>query len=223
MRRFVLLPLICSVLVAAKGADAKEEAPPAPAATNAAPAPEAAPAPATVKNISMGAALAFGDGTSKSGRVQGVERTTDAYDQEWSTETKHLVLEVEVGTTEIAVPWTQVKSLTITPAAMTDVSCDYTSDTTPWTYACTLPTTSAVVLKDGKKGNVVTRKRWRFSYEDGSTVEFYAHKLKVSAPDDRELGYGDDPGENAALYAKLQQKMRADVKGRFVKSVTITP
>jgi hypothetical protein len=215
MRRFVLLPLICTALVAAA---------PAPEAPATVPAPEAAPG---VKNISMGAALAFGDGTSKSGRVQGVERTTDAYDQDWSSDAKHLVLEVEIGTKEIAVPWTQVKTLTITPGVATgpknEFSCEYTSDTDPHTYSCILPTTSSVVLKDGTKGNVVTRKRWRFTYEDGSTVEFYAYKLKASAPDDRELGFGDADTENAALYAKLQTQIRADLKARFVKSVTITP
>ena len=219
MRRVALLPLFALTANLAP-AHAEEPAPAAPAAP-AAPTESAAP---SLKNVSFGAALGFADNTKKVGKVVGLERTVDVYGEAgWTSEAKNLVLDVEVGTTEKAVPWTNVKTLTITPAATSEFSCEFTSDTDPHTYSCTLPTTSAVVMKDGTKGNVVTRNRWRFTYEDGSTVEFSAHKLTARAPDDRQLGFGDADTENAELYAKLQAEIRVLLKGKLVKTVTITP
>jgi hypothetical protein len=219
MRRVVLLPLFALSLTATP-ARAEDPA----AAPPAAPAAPASDAAASLKNVSFSAALGFADNTKKAGKVVGLERTVDVYGEAgWTSEAKDLVLEVEVGTTEKSIPWTSVKTLTITPAATSEFSCEFTSDTDPHTYSCTLPTTSAVVMKDGTKGNVVTRNRWRFTYEDGSTVEFSAHKLTARAPDDRQLGFGDADTENAELYAKLQAEVRSQLKGKLVRSVAITP
>ena len=63
----------------------------------------------------------------------------------------------------------------------------------------------------------------RFSFEDGTQQEFTAFKYTARAPDDREIEMGQEVGENTDLYAKLQQQIREDLKGKFVKGVTITP
>lgn len=217
MRRILVLAVAVLALPVSALA---EEPSPAPAAEPA-PAPVVAPA---VKNVSLGAKLAFGDGTFKDGRIAGIERAVDVYGEEgWSAEAKDLVLEVEIGTTEKAVPWTEVKSLTITTAPKPEFDCDYTSETSPWMYECRLSTTSTVVLKSGQKGNVITRKRWRFTYEDGTSVVFSAFKPSAHEPDPRELSFGEEVGENAELYAKLQGQLRAELKAKMVKGVTITP
>ena len=241
MRRFLVIVVFLGLSAApAVAADAPAAAAPAPVGT---PAPVAAPAPAAApeappaefaptvklaKNLSFNTTIAFADGTTKVGKVQGVERTVDTYgDDGWTEDLKKLTLDVEFTaggkTTEKAVAWTDFKTLTIAPGKVTDVSCNYSSETTPWMHECTLPTVSLAVLKDGSKGNVTSRQHWRFSFEDGTQQAFTAFKYTARAPDDREIEMGQEVGENTELYAKLQQQIREDLKGKFVKSVTITP
>lgn len=235
MRLRLLFPLLFLSLVAAKGGKKKkEEAPPEPAPTPAAaPAPvEEAPPPAeeappeppkAVKNADVGITVTYADGTSKSGKVTGIERTVDFYgDEGWTSEEGKIKLTVEGGGTEKQVAWKDVKSLTVTPGKMPDeVDCSYSSDFSPWMYECTLRTTVTAVMKDGSKGNVTNRHKWRFSYDDGSQVELSVFKYTVREPDDRELEFGDENTENFALYTKLQDKLRADAKTVLVKSITV--
>ncbi len=229
MRRY----LVTAAFLAVAAAPALAEDPPAAAAPAAPAAPEAPPAEALptvklAKNLAFTASIAFADGTTKAGKVQGVERTVDTHgDDGWTEDLKKLTLDVEFTaagkTTEKAVAWTDLKSLTIAPGKVTDVSCNYSSETSPWMHECTLPTVSVAVLKDGSKGNVTSRQHWRFSFEDGTQQEFTAFKYTARAPDDREIEMGQEVGENTDLYAKLQQQIREDLKGKFVKAVTITP
>jgi hypothetical protein len=238
MRR-VVVPLLFLSLVAAKGGkkkDAAAEAPaPAPevvpaapaeappAAEPAPPAPEAPAPPKVVRNASFSATITYADGTTKGGKLVGVERTADFYgDEGWTEEAGKLKLTVESGSTEKQVAWADVKSISIAPGKIPDeVDCSYSSDTDPWTYECTLRTTASVVLKDGSKGNVSNRHQWRFTWEDTSTTELQVFKYTLREPDDRQIEFGQEVGENFALYSKLQDRIRQDVKTKLVKSITV--
>lgn len=229
MRRFV--PVLFLALVAAKGGKKKDEPapapPPAPAPAAEAPAPaaepEAPPAPKVVKNADFTATLTYADGTTKAGKVQGVERTADFYgDEGWTDDESKLKLQVEAAGTEKMVAWKDVKSISVVPGKVPDdVDCTYSSDFTPWMYDCTLRTTVNVALKDGSKGAVTNRHKWRFTWSDGTTTEFSLYKYSAREQDDREIEFGEEQVENMALYTKLQDKLRSDVKTTLVKSVTV--
>lgn len=235
MRIRLLVPLLFLSLVAAKGGKKKGEPAPAPAAESA-PAPppaaepapppveEAAPAPPpVVKNADLAITITYADGTSKAGKVTGIERTVDFQgDEGWTAEGGKLTLTVEAAGTEKQVPWKDVKSLAVAAGKIPDeVDCTYSSDFSPWMYECTLRTNVTATMKDGTKGTVSNRHRWRFSYDDGSKVEMSVYKYTVREQDDRELQFGDEAIENFQLYTKLQDKLRSDAKTVLVKNIAV--
>lgn len=188
------------------------------------PPPEPPPVPTSVSNSSFNVTITYADGTSKAGHVKGVERTVDySGDDGWTEELGKLKLSIEANGTEKAASWAEVKTIVVTPgASMTDdVDCSYSSETTPWMYDCTMRTTSAATLKDGFKGNVSNRHHWRFTFDDGSKVEFQVFKYQVREQDSRTVEFGDESSENLALYTKLQDQLRRDVKSKIVKSITV--
>jgi len=227
-----LLPLVL-LLVAAKGGKKKDEVPPPPAAEPApAPAEEAPPAPAEpapppepvrVRNADLTISVGFSDGRVKTGHVTGIERSSDFYAEEgWTTDEGKLKLTVESGSSEKQVIWKDVKSVAITPGKIPDdVDCTYSSDFTPWMYECTLRTTVTVSLKDGSKGIVTARHKWRFTWEDGSKEEFWLYKHVAREQDDRDVHFGDEVSENFALYTRLQDRLRTEIK-TLVKSVSVS-
>jgi len=229
MRR--LLPVLFLALIAAKGSkksDAPPPAEPAPAAPAPAPAaePEPAPveaAPLSVHNADLNVTITYADGSTKAGHVKGIERTVDfSGDQGWTSDEGKLRLTVEAGTSEKQVAWKDLKSVAITPGKMPDdVDCTYSSDFTPWMYDCTIRTTSAATMKDGTKGNITNRHQWRFTMDDGSTVELQVFKYSIREQDERTVEFGDESTENFKLYTKLQDELRTDLKTKIVKSISV--
>lgn len=229
MRR--LLPLLCVALLAAKGGKNKPEPAPAPApepapapVEEAPPAEAAAPAaPEPIRNADLNVVLTYADGSTKGGHVKGIERTVDFYgDEGWTTEDGKLRLTVEANGSEKQVAWKDVKAITVTPGKIPDdVDCTYSSDFTPWMYECTLRTTVAVTLKDGSKGAITNRHMWRFTMDDGGTVEFSVYKYVVREQDTKVVDFGDESTENFGLYSKLQEKLRGDIKTAILKGVTV--
>lgn len=233
-RTLVLAALTALIVNPAFAKSKKKEEPapaptPAPAAAEPAPAPEPEPAPpvevgpVSPKNVSFSVTLGYADGSTKAGKVTGLERTSDFNgDEGWTSDASKLKLTVEGSGTEKQVAWTDLKSVAITPGKIPDdLDCTYSSDFSPWMYECTLRTTSAAALKDGSKGNVTNRHKWKLWFEDGSTVELQVYKYTVRQQDDRELQFGDEAGENFAIYTKLQQQIREDLKGKMLKSISI--
>lgn len=229
-----LAVLLVASLAFAPAAFAKKKAepPPPPPEPVAAPAPveeappppEEPPAPKVVSNASFNVTITYADGTSKSGHVKGVERTVDySGDEGWTDEASKLKLDIEAGGTEKDAPWTDVKTITVAAGAnlTDDIDCNYSSDMTPWMYDCTLRTTSTATLKDGFKGLVSNRHHWRFTFDDGSTVEFQVFKYQVREQDTKTVELGDEKGENLAIYTKLQDQIRKDVKTKIVKTITV--
>jgi hypothetical protein len=194
---------------------------PAPVEETPPPTPEEA-APTHVHNADMSVTFGRQDGSSKALKVTGIERSTDFYgDEGWSSDESNLKITVEVGSTEKQVGWKDVKSVTVTPGKMDDVDCTYSSDFTPWMYECTLKTTTNIVLKDGTKGTVDNRNKWRFTLDDGSQIEFWLYKHTERMQDDMESDGSGDAEENTKMYPRLQELLRADIKGSMVKSVAV--
>ena len=227
------LGLVAATLLGAPAfAKPKKEEPapppgPPPAATPA-PAPEPAPPAEPVpesspKNADFSVTLAWADGRTKTGKVTGVQRTEDFFgDEGWTTTDSKLRFTVEGNGTEKQVAWKDVKSITVVPGKIPDdVDCTYSSDFNPWMYDCTLRTTTSAVLKDGSKGTITNRHKWRLWFDDGSKEELQVYKYSVREQDSRELEFGDEQGENFAIYTKLQGQIRTDIKGALLKSVTL--
>ncbi len=214
---------------------AKPKAPepaPAPApAPSPAPAPEPAPAPAEVppppmgthaNNMSLNVTITRADGSSKSMHVKGVERATDFYgDQGWTTDAAELKIPVALAKGEKMAAWTEVKSISIVPGKMPDdVDCTYSSDFNPFMYECSIRTTTTIVLKDGTKGAVDIRNKWRFTLDDNTEVEFYLLKHTQRMQSEAAAGGGDQE-EDMGMYTKLQQALREDLKSTLVKGITV--
>jgi len=222
-------------LLLAAGCGGKKAPPPAAASPAPAPAPVAAPAAAPepepeavpappASNIDLTVTVRFADGSSKAGHVKRVERSDDFYGEDTWTDSGHkLVIEGEAGTVAKDLPWTQVKSVAVAPGRVpADVSCTYNTEYTPWMYDCTLTTTGKVVDKDGKTWTVANRNKWRFTFDDDSTVEFWLYKFAARQQDDSVVDLDTTNPENLDLYAKLQEDLRQAVKSNsFVTSIQL--
>lgn len=226
--RFALLALLALPSFASAKPKPKSEPAPAPAPAVEAPAPVEAPPveeappppPARLKNVSMRVTLAMADGSTKSMDVTGLERAEDFHaDTGWTSSAGSLKITLEVGKTEKEVSWSDLKSITIAPGKMPDdVDCSYNSDFNPFMYECSIRTTTTAVLKDGSKGVVITRNKWRLSSEESGAAEFYLSKhterMQGEATDGDQF---EDPG----MYTKIQQALRETLKTNLVKSITI--
>ncbi len=194
-------------------------------ATDPVPAPEEpAPPPMDVhaKNMSLNVSITRADGSSRTAHVKGVERASDFHgDSGWTQDDGELKIAVETAKGGRSAAWSEVKSITIVPGKMPDdVDCSYSSDFNPFMYECSLRTTSTVVLKDGTKGTVDIRNKWRFTLDDNSEIEFYLLKHTQRMQAEPAAGGGDQE-EDAGMYTKLQQALRDDVKGSLVKGITV--
>ena len=223
------LLLVLFALVAVAKPKKQEPAPapvPAPATEPTPPPapvePPPPPEPTRVKNADISVVFVRQDGSSATLKVVRIERSVDFYaDQGWSNTDSDLRLSIEVGTTEKAVSWKDVKSVSVAPGKMPDdLDCTYSSDFTPWMYECTIKTTANVVLKDGSKGTVNNRHKWLFATEDGTETEFWLFKHTARMQDDSGSA-SVDAEENTKIYPRLQEQLRAEIKTTLVKSVTV--
>jgi hypothetical protein len=223
MRRLLLLLLFAGSCAAKKAPKAPE---PAPAETPTAapePEPEAEPAPPPdAPNADMNVSIKTADGQLKKGHVKRIERSVDWFaDQGWTDEAKSLVLTVEAAGKEKDVPWTDVSSITVKPGSFADLDCVYDSQFTPWMYDCTLKTSAAVKLKDGSVGAITNRHKWKLTFDDGSTSEFWLFKHPARQQDDREIDIDSTEPENLELYKTLSARLRKEAATTLVVSITV--
>lgn len=197
----------------------------APATTTSAPAPapmpepEAAPAPKP-PNADFKATITFADGKTKSGHVNRVERAEDWYGESgWTDKPVKLTVTVEKAGAEAEKQWTDFSEITIAYGKSTDMDCFFESSFDPVMYTCALRTTTNGKLADGSAVEVTVRNKWRFTYDDGSTVEFYLFKLPERAPDDTPASLDNIGKENQALYITLQDRAMATAKSAPTKIV----
>lgn len=221
MRRLWMVSVV--LLMGAKGKKAPAEpAPEAVAPPPAAPV-EAAPAepepPEVVSNVDLRLSLKTAAGATTKLHVTGLERTVDfSGDKGWTADADKLVFAVETGGTEIEAPWSAVASITIKPGKVPDdIDCSFRSDLDPVVYECTLRTTAAIALKDGRKGEVANRHRWRLTSDDGVTRELQVYKYALRATGGEE----DDAASESDIYKRLIEQIKADAAGPLVLGVTV--
>lgn len=230
-----LVPLIAVIALGcgdktppAAAGDTTASTAPAPAVAEAPPEEEAPPvvdeAPATpVKgppNADFNASLAYADGRTVSGHVVRVERGEDWYAEEgWTDKPVKLTVSLEQGGSAIDAPWTDIKQIEIRYAPRTDVSCLYDSEYDPWMYMCVLPTTTKVTTTDGKTWEGASRFRWRFTFDDDTSAEFYVYKLPAREQDT--VGGGLGSSENTSMYAKLQDAVAIQARSALTR-ITIS-
>lgn len=179
------------------------------------PEPEAAPAaPAKPsENVSLRVTLTRADGSTHAGRVRLVERSTDWYaEQDWSADAGDIRLQLEGAGGETRVPWTDLKKVTVTLAKVSEASdCSYDSNYSPWMYDCTLRNKGTATVADGKSWEITDRFKWRLTWEDGSSEEFWLFKHPARQQDEATVGL-DSEGENYDLYTALQDRLREELK-----------
>lgn len=204
-------------------ATAPVEAAPAPP-----PAPEPEPEPEPppeVTNANFNATVVRADGTSAGGHVKRVERSVDFFaDEGWTTEANKLKLSLEAdgGNKAKDATWDQIKSISVAVGKIPgDVDCSYDSNFTPWMYDCTVKTTATVVLKDGTTWTVAQRHKWKLTFDDGSSAEFWLWKYPARQQDDKVVDLETTNPENIDLYTSLQDRLKSEVKTTLVTKVNV--
>lgn len=199
------------------------EAPPAevveapPAEPEAPVAPELPPPP--TPNADFSASFTYSDGSTKSGHVMRVERSSDYYGlKDWLDTSSKLTLYGQSGSNAKDFAWTDVKSITIAPTKDAP-SCVYESEWTPWLYVCSMKTTSTLIDSTGAKWSVDSGYKWKFIFDDESSVEFWAQNYRALQQDDKEVDLSTDVSENMELYMQLQNNLRTMP---YVKKLDIT-
>lgn len=226
-----MFPLLLSLVVACGPKEPPKapaaEPPPAPVAPAPAeppPAPAAEPAPpAEITNADFQVVVTRADGTSVKGHVKRVERSADWFgEKDWSVADADLVILAETETALKKIRWPEVKSIAIVPGKVpADVDCVYDSEWMPWMYDCTLKTTATVTTKDGSRWTVTNRHKWRLVFDDGSSVEFWLWKHPAREQDAEVVTLDSGNPENHALYTRLQNRLREEVKTTLVTGVTV--
>lgn len=180
--------------------------------------PEPEPEPKPEPNADFNTTITFSDGTSKSGHVMRVERSSDFYGmKEWVDKESKLTIFAESGSTAKDVVWTDLKSVSVVPKKG-DISCVYESEWNPWLYVCTNKTTSSLIDSSGKRWGLDSKHKWRFTFDDESVVEFWIQNIRTIEQDTVEMELGMDDYENTSLYSKLREELSNIT---YVKSVTI--
>ncbi|MFK7929907.1 MAG: hypothetical protein AB8H79_17065 [Myxococcota bacterium] len=225
--RLLIPSLLALALVAGCGKKKPVEAavaavtPEVPAAPAPPPEPEPEPEPEPPKsNADFTATFTMADGTTKSGKVTRVERGLDWYAEDgWTDDADDLVVSLESGNDLVEKPWEEVDTVNIAYGNRDGIDCQYDSGFTPWMYMCVLRTTTKAKTVDGKSWALTTRNRWKFTFSDGSDVDFYVYKLPERQQDDKTMGL--DSVENYDLYGTLQAKVMETAKGSAVVKIDI--
>ena len=201
-------------------AEAVAEAPPAPA-PEPEPEPEPAPPPEVI-NADLTVKMTRANGSVVEGHVKRIERSSDIYGEEgWETGDKEVQFAGETDSEYRKMGWGDVKSVSMKVASMSDVSCVYDSNYTPWMYDCALKMPTAVVTKDGKTYQADTLKKWRFVFDDDSEVEFWMKKHRAHQQDEKKVDLNTTNPENYDLYGTLQQRLRTERTGDLVVKIEV--
>jgi len=186
------------------------------------PEPEPAPPPPPPNNADLNLTIEWADGTSKSGHVKRIERSSDWYgEKEWYTAENRLSLTVEAPNgQESEAAWADIASMRIRPGNASNSDCSYESDYMPWMYTCEVRNQSTAKLKTGQNRSITSRHKWRLTFDDDSQVEFWLYKHAARMQDGGDVEYGMEMGENYAIYQQLQQQLREELKG-LIKSIRV--
>ena len=222
--------LVLSALLIACGKKKAPEVPVEPAVPVEAPAPEPEPepepepvAPAIPNNADFQATITYANGSAKSGRVVRIERSQDWYaDTGWTMSSDDLRISAETSSEYKKLTWQDVSNITVKSGSVpADVDCFYDSDFSPWMYDCTISTTGTLTDTSGKRWTIDNRHKWRLTFDDDSSIEFWLKKHSARQQDDSVVDLDTVNPENYDLYTQLQQQLREDVSGNMVVSIKI--
>ncbi len=182
------------------------------------PEPEPEPEPEPVveappaDNADIKLTVTFGAGTTNSGHIRRIERSSDWFAETgWEDSENKITLELEGNGTLKDVSWSEIKTITVSPGTVSsDTDCTYSSDYTPWMYTCELRTPTTAVTTDGKKWTVNSRHKWRFTYDDGTEIEFWLTKHPARLQDTNTVGLDTVNPENYEIYKALQAQLRTE-------------
>jgi hypothetical protein len=174
--------------------------------------------PTPEPNADFNTTITFSDGSTKTGHVVRVERSSDFYGMtEWFDKESRLTIFAESGSTAKDLSWTEIKSVSVVPNK-SGISCVYESEWNPWLYVCTNKTNSSLIDVNGKKWGLDSKNKWRFTFDDETTTEFWIQNIRATQQDTVEIELGMEAYENAELYGQLQETLQSLV---YVKSVSI--
>lgn len=174
-------------------------------------------------NADFQATFVYADGRTKQGQVVRVERGSDWYAEDgWVDTASKLTLSLESGDNAEDVTWDQIGSVDIRYGRSSDVDCQYDSTFNPWMYMCVLKSTPSIRTTDGKTWTTTARHKWKFTFSDESSVEFYVYKLPNREQDTEEVGFGESERQNFELYKKLQDGLMLKVKSEALTKLTIS-
>ncbi|MBN1335404.1 MAG: hypothetical protein JXB39_05540 [Deltaproteobacteria bacterium] len=196
----------------------------------AAPPVEVAPPPEPEPpkdNADFFASVTRADGKKHEGRVRLLERSTDWFaEADWSIDPPDLKVTLEGDGKEIEADWKNIRSIVIKYGKVSpeNTDCFYDSEFSPWMYTCTLKGDSSATTTDGKTWKVTSRHKWRFTFLDGTTEEFwlYKHPARMQDPKTYDIDVEADQLENVLLYEELQNRLWVEAK-TIVTSVAIKP
>jgi hypothetical protein len=204
-RRTIALLVASCVSLAPLGARAEPPATP-PAAPTAPASPVGAGVTDVASNASFTAAITFADGRTHAGKVIRVERGEDFWAEEgWTDEKAKLTVSLESGSALKDVRWEDFSLVTIKYLERSEINCQYDSNFTPWMHICDLRTDTQIKTRDGQTWTTSSRYKWRFTFSDGSTEEFWLYKLPARREDPTDAWH--EGNENYNLYGDLQQEI----------------
>jgi len=186
------------------------------------PEPEPTPPPEPENNADLQVTIGYADGTSQSGHVKRIERSSNwGGDEEWYTDANHTTVTLEGNGTEVDLPWTEIPRVDISIGSVSSADCSYESDYVPWMYTCEIRNTANVRTRDGSRYEAVTQHKWRFTFDDNTQVEFWLYKHRARMQDSGNgADLGMDVAENYSIYGILQEQLRNDVT-TIVNSIRI--
>ena len=92
--------------------------------------------------------------------------------------------------------------MTIRPGNASNADCSYESDYIPWMYTCETRNTSSASLKAGGRYSIISRHKWRLTFDDDSQVEFWLYKHAARMQDGGDVEFGMELAENMRSTSK---------------------
>ncbi|MDP6945528.1 MAG: hypothetical protein QF464_15370 [Myxococcota bacterium] len=187
------------------------------------PEPEPEPAaPAEVRNADLQITVSHANGSKNSGHVKRIERGTDIYAEDgWSSDEGDLKFYVEGNDEYKKITWSDVTRISVT-ANSSDISCLYSSEFLPWMYECSIKLKTSLTTRDGKTYVADSGHKWRFTYDDDTSVEFWLKRHYARQQDAEEVSLDQGDPENHSLYAELQAQVKRESRADLVTGVSVS-
>lgn len=174
---------------------------------------EEEPEPEPAKpNADFDAKVVHADGSTTSGHVIRVERSNDWYAEEgWTDNEYKITVTVEGNGTAKDVNWKDIKSVDIAYLGKSNINCDYDSEYTPLMWTCTMKTKSTANLAEGGTWSISSRHKYKFTFDDGKTEEFWVYKIPARAQESGVADMNAAADKSEVVQAELQLGLQDEV------------